>query len=115
MGGTLLQVLECPKIPLWRKGSQHPSQMVKPINKGVEASCIPGTHPFQSIRMDRRIWSPNLASVKKHEPQAVQVKGRREVGSIGEEGGGGLGQGKGELVFWGSGVDKAISRRLGHC
>ena len=110
-----MEVLECPEIPLWRKWSPHPSLMVKPINKGVEAACIPGAHPFYSSRMDRRIWSPNLAFVKKHEPQAVQVKGRREVGSIGEEGGVGLGKGRGELVFWGSGVDKAISRRLGHC
>jgi hypothetical protein len=94
-----LQVLDCAEIPLWRKESPHPSQTVKPINEGVEASCIPGAHPFHSIRMDFRIWSPSLASVKKHEPQAVQVKGRREVGFVGEEGGGGQGGGVGGLIF----------------
>ena len=110
-----MQALECAEITLWRKGSPHPSQTVKPINEGVEASCIPGAHPFHSRRIDRRIWSPSFASVKKHEPQAVQVKGRREIGSIGEEGGGKLGKGVDESVFWGRGVDKAISRRLGRC
>ncbi len=89
-------------MPLWRKKSPQPSKIQKPANVGVEASCIHGENPFHTIRMDLRIWSPSLASVKKHEAQAVQVKGRRKVGSIGEvkEGGEGGWGGRDGISAW---------------
>jgi hypothetical protein len=63
--------------------------MQKPVRLEVEASWIPIAHPFHSRMIDLRMWSPNLASVRKEEPKAVQVKGRK-----GKEGRAGFGKGR---------------------
>ena len=103
-------------MPLWRKGSPQPSQMQKPERLVVEASWIPVAQPFHSRIIDLRMWSPNLAYVRKKEPQAVQVKGRKgKGGRIGFEGEGrwiGRVAGVGGLAWEGRGVDMAISKRL---
>ena len=59
--------------------------MQKPERLEVEASWILVAQPFHSRIMDLRMWSPNLASVRKHEPQAVHAKGKKG-GRIGYEG-----------------------------
>ncbi len=79
-GGFFLQVLTWAGIPLWRKGNPHPSHIQNPMRLKVDASWIPEAHPFHSKMIDFRMWSPSLASVRKEEPQAVQVKGRKGGG-----------------------------------
>ena len=96
---------------MWKKGSPQSLQRVTPVIDEVASSWIPGEPPFHSRRIAFRKWSPNLASVRKHEPHAEQVKGRREEGSVGK----GERQGRGvegRLEAWGRGVDKANSKRL---
>jgi hypothetical protein len=82
----------------------------------VSCSWAPEAWPFHSSRMDLRMWSPSLASERKHVPQAVHVKGRRGVGSwrggkegvVGREGGG--------VSMEGRGVARASSRMsVGYC
>ena len=75
-----MQVLAWAGMPLCRKGSPHPSQMQKPERLAVEASWIPIVQPFHYRIIDLRMWSPSLAFVRKEEPQAVQVKGRKGKG-----------------------------------
>ena len=66
---------------LVEKGQSAVLTKQKPVRLEVKASWIPVAHPFHSRMMDLRMWSSSLASVRKEEPQAVQVKGR-----MGEEG-----------------------------
>ena len=67
-----------------------------PVINEVAISWIPSEPPFHSRRIAFRKWSPSLAYVKKQEPQAEQVKGRREEGSAGK----------------GEGHDKGVEGRL---
>ena len=107
-----MQVFVWEMKPLWRKGSPQSTHMLNAVSEGVNSSCGPGAWHFHSPRIDFRMCSPNLASVRKQVPQAVHVKGRRGVGSwAGLEGGEG-----GEGTVGGRGVERACSRMfVGSC
>jgi len=75
-----VQVLAWAGMTLWRKGSSQPSHMQNPERLAVEDSWIPVEQPFHSRIIDLRMWSPSLAYVRKEEPHAEQVKGRKGKG-----------------------------------